>query len=334
MKPDRVRVLYIAGQGRSGSTILGDTLGQIEGFTHIGECLEIWSILLSGTVPCGCGVPVAKCEKWDRVLKAAYPDFDTSFIKRMLAFRNSAARDRRSVPAIFGSSPHTERLAQTLGEIEKLYRSIREVFGCEVIVESSKHPMYAYLLQRMDGIEPYVLHLTRDPRAAAYSFVRKRIQHGNLTWAQDRAPFHAALRWNYKNSVIELLGKRFRHRPLHLRYEDFTANPRRSLEQVLRFVGVSRASLPIQNEHGIHLDTQHTVCGNPSRFVRGNIELQQNLEWETEFKLSHRLLVTAMTLPLLIKYGYPVDCWRFRRRPGNRRDDFPHSGSSRRPNAA
>lgn len=38
----KIRVLYIVGSGRSGSTIIGNILGRIEGFSHVGELRYIW----------------------------------------------------------------------------------------------------------------------------------------------------------------------------------------------------------------------------------------------------------------------------------------------------
>ena len=101
---DSVKVLYIAGQGRSGSTILGDTLGQVEGFAHVGEFLEFWGILTAGRVPCGCGVPVVACKMWEDVLKEAYGGRDESLIAQMLEFRNLEASDRYCGRACTGST--------------------------------------------------------------------------------------------------------------------------------------------------------------------------------------------------------------------------------------
>lgn len=304
---NRVKVLYIAGQGRSGSTILGDTLGQVEGFTHVGEFLEFWGILATGLVPCGCGVQVVACKMWDDVLKEAYGGRDETPIAQMLEFRNLEARDRACLRAMTSRRVTLKRrLAKPLAELERVYRAIQRVFNCEVIVDSSKRSMYAYILELAGGIDPYVLHLTRDPRAAAYSFLRKRVRDGRLAWTRELTPFNASLRWNFQNSVVEVLSRRFQHRPLHLRYEDFVANPRGSLQRILSFVGETRSSLPLQDEHSLNLAAQHTVSGNPSRFVTGKVELRENNAWKTEMKRRDRMLVTAATWPLLIKYGYPT----------------------------
>jgi len=302
----RVKVLYIAGQHRSGSTILGNTLGQIEGFTHVGEFLALWRILKLGEGRCGCGVPVIACKMWEDVLKEAYGGLDESLVAQMLQFRNLEARDRACLRAMTsrGIRPLQRHLAKPLAELEKVYSAIQTVFNCKVIVDSSKHPMYAYILQLADGIDPYILHLTRDPRASAYSFLRKRVNDGSLNSTKDRAPLKAALKWNFQNSVIEILSRRFRHRHLHLRYEDFVANPRGSLQRILTLVDETRSSLPLEGEHSLNIDAQHTVYGNASRFRTGKTEIREDRAWKTEMKRRDRMLVTAVTWPLLIKYGY------------------------------
>src|ERR1035437_1753895 len=243
---NRVKVLYIAGQGRSGSTILGNTLGQVEGFVHVGEFLEFWGVLISGQVSCGCGGPVIACQMWNDVLKEAYGGRDESLIAQMLKFRNLEARDRASLPALTARGVRSlrRRLAKPLAELERVYCAIQRVFNCEVIVDSSKSSMYASLLQLVDGIDPYIIHLTRDPRAAAYSFLRKRVKDGRLIWTKDINPIKASLAWDYRNSVIEPLSRRLRHRPLHLCYEDFVANPRGSLQRILDLVDETPSSLP------------------------------------------------------------------------------------------
>src|SRR5918995_1530890 len=52
-----VKVLYVAGLGRSGSTILANTLGQVEGFFSGGELNFIWKHALIENRLCGCGTP-------------------------------------------------------------------------------------------------------------------------------------------------------------------------------------------------------------------------------------------------------------------------------------
>ena len=57
MNKNRIKILNITGWGRSGSTILGSILGEIEGFFYAGEIRNIWNRVLLENRLCGCGVP-------------------------------------------------------------------------------------------------------------------------------------------------------------------------------------------------------------------------------------------------------------------------------------
>src|SRR5436190_19873838 len=80
---DPVRVMYVMGHGWSGSTILGNLLGELDGFFHAGELRRLWGEALPSGAPCGCGKPVRTCPVWSRVL--AHPsmaDLDPAAIDR------------------------------------------------------------------------------------------------------------------------------------------------------------------------------------------------------------------------------------------------------------
>ena len=48
----------------------------------------------------------------------------------------------------------------------------------------------------------------------------------------------------------------------------------------------------------------HTIGGNPVRFKEGRISLHGDYEWKAKMRLSHKLVVTVLTSPLLLVYGY------------------------------
>jgi hypothetical protein len=305
---NRVKVLYIAGFGRSGSTILGSILGQVEGFAYAGELVELWDVLATGRVVCGCGVPVVACNVWKDVLKEAYGGIRESPISQMLDFRYGSVPTRALLRTTTSSAVRIfqQRLAKPLVELEKLYRAIQRVFNCKVIVDSSKYPMYGYTLQLTEGIDLYVLHLIRDPRASAYSWFARNLTPGGLRWTGQLNPIASSLMWNYRNCTMELMSKRFRQRPLCLRYEDLVADPRGSLQRILSLVCEPCPVLPLEDEHSLNVNIQHTVYGNPNRFTTGKIQIREDHEWETQMKRRHKIPVTALTWPLLIKYGYPI----------------------------
>ena len=72
---NQLKVLYIAGLGRSGSTILQNVLGELESFFPGGEICSIGQRYVQKRL-CGCKKPLAECDVWKRVLNRAFGQFD------------------------------------------------------------------------------------------------------------------------------------------------------------------------------------------------------------------------------------------------------------------
>ena len=62
-------------------------------------------------------------------------------------------------------------------------------------------------------------------------------------------------------------------------------------------------ALDFLEERSMRLRTNHTVAGNPDRF-RADVTIRPDIEWREKLPARDKLLVTALTLPLLHRYGY------------------------------
>jgi hypothetical protein len=174
-----------------------------------------------------------------------------------------------------------------------------------VIVDSSKEPAHGYAMSLVPGVDFRVVHLIRDPRAAAYSWLKKKPQPDSeeIEHMVRFSPAKSSALWDSWNASAEALWRRTPGKYLRLRYEDFVADPRKSLERIVSLVGVT-AELPLAGEREISLGVSHTVSGNPNRFETGAVELRPDREWMDRMEPRHRALVTALTFPLLKRYGY------------------------------
>ena len=79
-----VKVLYVAGLGRSGSTILANTLGQVEGFFSGGELNFIWKHALIENRLCGCGRPSRECPFWGPVFNGEFGGQSEELAREMM----------------------------------------------------------------------------------------------------------------------------------------------------------------------------------------------------------------------------------------------------------
>jgi len=304
----RTKILYIAGLGRSGSTILANSLGQMDGFFSAGELNFIWKHNVLENRLCGCGQPFHQCPVWTEIMAEAFDGMDEAHARKMMRLQNAGARTRH-IPLMLnprGERMLRERLGGFLEDTGRLYSAIRSVTGGNVIVDSSKEPAYGYAVGMVPNVDLRVLHLIRDPRAAAYSWQKKKPQPDTpgREFMHRHSPAKSAALWDSWNAATAALwsGENY----LRLRYEDFVANPRESFESILKLVGEPTAELPLASANEVKLGVSHTVSGNPNRFDTGAVELRTDLAWREKMRPRDRNLVTALTLPLLKRYQYPI----------------------------
>ena len=310
MADSPVKVLYVVGLGRSGSTILSNSLGQIPGFFSGGELNFIWRHNVLENRLCGCGRPFRECPVWTEVMDRAFGGMDGVDAREMMRLANSGTRTRH-IPLMLSSKGEAvlrERLEKFLINYGRLYEAIASVTDSRVIVDSSKEPAHGYAMSLVRGVDLRVLHLVRDPRAAAYSWLKKKPQPDSETkeFMVRFSPTKSSAMWDSWNASAEALWRRSRDRYLRVRYEDFVANPRESFTNILQLLGEEHAELPLASDSEVKLGISHTVSGNPNRFDTGAVELRQDREWQKKMKPRDKALVTALTLPLLTHYRYPV----------------------------
>ncbi len=309
MSDERVKVLYVVGLGRSGSTILSNSLGQVGGYFSAGELNFIWRHNVIENRLCGCGRPFHECPVWTRVMEEAFGGMDAVDPREMMRLQSLGTRTRH-IPLMLtdrGDRILKERLEKLLINYGRLYAAIGAVTGSRVILDSSKEPAHGYAMSLVPGVDFRVVHLIRDPRAAAYSWLKKKPQPDSeeIEHMVRFSPAKSAALWDAWNASAEALWRRSPEKYLRLRYEDFVAEPRASLERILWLVGVT-AELPLAGEREVSLGVSHTVSGNPNRFETGAVELRPDHEWISNMSPRDRTLVTALTLPLLPRYDYPI----------------------------
>jgi hypothetical protein len=304
----RLKVLYLAGWQRSGSTILSNVLGQLPGFFSAGEIYYLWGHVARDDVLCGCGTPLRDCAVWGAVLRRAFGAAGVD-AERMKQLGVAGLRTRNLPGFAFAKSRARilDGLAEYAENTDKLYSAIAETTNCRVIVDSSKWPAYGLLLSERPALDVYVLHLVRDPRAVAYSWQRRKpLPDRNAGAFMYRTPGSSSARWLAWNAGIEAFWKRTPGRYLLVRYEDFVTDPVATVGQIVDLLGERSPNVELTADGEVFLDVCHTVDGNPARFRTGLVRLKKDDEWETAMDVRTRAGVTSMTLPLLVRYHYPL----------------------------
>jgi hypothetical protein len=295
-----VKVLYIAGAGRSGSTLLGLILGQLEGFCYVGEAGTAWRTI--GARLCGCGVQAESCGFWTAVRRRAGGDRALA-PDELLGFARLARW--RHLPGTFGARPRVpSRNGLSWADARRLYQALAAVSGARVIVDSTKSPVYGRMLGLDPELDVRVVHLVRDSRGVAHSWARFKVAPDRPGDFGPRPIRTVARFWMLNNLGAELFCRRAPRRYRRLHYEELVRRPRESLERILDLAGEGPRDLPLADARTLRLAATHSVKGNPGRLRLGSVALRLDEEWRWAMPRADRCLTTAITWPLLLRYGY------------------------------
>ncbi len=301
-------VAFVAGTGRSGSTLVSNVMGQLPGCLSVGEGRYTWGRGVAGNHLCGCGVPFADCPFWNGVMadvRAGRPSLDAAGI----AERIDARLRVRLVPAmelnrVLGRpevSPHPDDPT-----IADLYHALAARPGAErAVVDSSKLPPYARLLDGLPGVEVFLVHVVRDPRATAFSWRRAKATRDDADAA--RMPRLSIVRSSVIWLLWNLMVQRWwpDSRRMTVRYEDFVEDPARELGRIAEALGTTVPE-GLLDGAALHLAPTHSVAGNPDRLDAGAVRVRRDDEWRSAMPAPHRWVVTALCAPGLRRFGYRV----------------------------
>lgn len=306
----RSRVLYVGGMGRSGSTLLERSLSQLPNVCGVGESVYMWERGLVNNERCGCGQQFSECQFWNQVGIEGFGGWDQVDAQRVAALR-SQVDDVKFVPKMLvgrtgADFDHAAR--EYVSYYERLYQGVRRVSGCDVVVDSSKITSLVYLLARYADVDVSMAHIVRDPRAVAYSWT-KLVQRPEVTsrtaYMPRYSPTYMGALYSGHHLLLEAL--RFREVPsITVRYEDFAESPLPTLRRISDFAGLDwrESAVAGPTPSTLRLDVVHTASGNPSRFRTGDTVIRRDDSWRTQLSRGKAAVVTALTAPLMLSYGY------------------------------
>jgi hypothetical protein len=219
----RAKVIYVMGAGRSGSTILGLTLGNSEGVFYAGE-LDAW-------LPRS-GMPQLDDPERERFWAGVreqvsgaedlFGQVTLRAIERSKSiFRVNLWRQRRRL-----REPY-RRVAR------QLYEAVCAAAGTDVVVDTSHYPLRARELQAIDGIDLHIVYLMRDPQSVVASFDRRDVAQYSKTPLTTNIYL-----WLTNLLAVSVFLRQPRERRLFVRYEDFIADPAGAVREITAMAGV------------------------------------------------------------------------------------------------
>lgn len=305
---DNCLLIYITGRGYSGSTLVEAWLAQASNAFALGEVVSGW-LRYDGI--CACGQKIGECEEWDQIRR--------QFEKQALTTWDDAGRViykashlRSYLSTLF--RPRARRWLYVNRLNEALVAAVNTATSASIIIDSSKEPTRA--LQLAASEDSFILHLTRDPRAVASSYLSRSQQGFPTKILRKRFRIRnrilisvfAALSWSIGNVLSEIACRRASPRTCHLRFEDLLADPYAVRDRVSSYL-TQHGLEPVYAPRGTHNELQvkfrHQIAGNRVR-TSGQTAIRSTESAVQDFGLSRfeHLIVRSLTTFPGWRYGY------------------------------
>jgi hypothetical protein len=259
MKPSTV--IYIAGYGRSGSTILDMTLGEQPhafGLSELTHVFDYWA----KNRDCSCGQKIQDCSFWKSIFQQA--GFDQEFVQKAA----KATRVIESRP-LWWSQRFRKNECETY---KQAWTSIMDLVAIKsngrFLIDSSKTTrptiFRAAALEKFCLRSVYVVHLVRNPDAVAWSYLRgdnTKLENG-VVKVKTGGKYRVAVSWLLANAWVHLLYARRKNYQL-VKYETFASQPNDVIHKILDDLADGATTDQTKGSPAIEFD--HGIAGNRTR---------------------------------------------------------------------
>jgi len=260
-----IKLLYIAGYGRSGSTLLDVVLGNLPGLASMGEVSSLPDVLNSGHGMCTCGTKCTECRAWGGVIKKLLSD-NREFFVELKSVQDLEEPWFSPLRRLLGWNNRTQ-YDKLMG---KFLKTTSAELGSAVLVDSSKtayRSMWRPLaLSRVDDVDVRLIHLLRRPEQVMASC--KKGRNSDLADGRsDRKRLFPGLRgligWFFANfSAIcsrRVIGE---HKSLLIRYEEFIENPQKEILRINQWINVDQSLITSRLSGSDSFQVGHLIGGN------------------------------------------------------------------------
>jgi len=302
-----VRLVFVTGWMRSGTTLLGELLGACPGALTVGELTHIWRAYHRED-PCSCGELVSACPLWGVVAEVvrsrhgigagpdaaiSYDEFHQLVFGIMTIWRVPRLRRLRpDRPDQF--PPDVARLVEVMRTV---FEVVGKISGDARIVETSKSPAALLTFGLVPELQITPVHIVRDPRAVALSESRSRRWSGvsDRLIPRGRSAVRSSIYWSVFVPVCHLIGRGHPGYRL-LRYERLAARPQPTMTTLAAALGLTPPTFLAPTI--VQFTESHLIAGNPSRFGSRIREIKVDERWRTGLTRSERSAIILITAPV------------------------------------
>jgi hypothetical protein len=307
-----MNLIYIAGDGRSGSTLLDMMLSGHTDIVSVGECHQLKAYVTRDVryyesvheMICYCGSPLNECSFWQGVetqlgqpldsldlkpffLRAESKKRPTIYImKKIMWLLSNAIR-----PFYSNSVIHKLQNGERVGiDSHKLYDAVAKISGCKYVLDSSKDLHRLYSVSKAAPMDVKVILLCRDFKGTIFSKVKRGVPI-----------FKAALQWKWTVRNMEYYSRKLNnHSILRVKYEDICNNTEHEMRRICDFLGLEFQEKILRRNTA----ELHHLGGSPSKHVNGDDSIRIDTSYLDHLTGAQRTLLYWMVRKEANIWGY------------------------------
>jgi len=327
--PPKVPYVYILAASHSGSTLLALLLNAHPEVISVGEIVSGSRRVVDG-YRCSCRQLIAECPFWRAVAEAVrreHPEFDLAdfgirwepespaWLRRTLRLEHRGRLAEAARDAALGLSSQWRRhFARTSACCVALARTLLAQGRARVVVDSSKLAHRLKLVRRIHDLDVKVIHLVRDGRAVALTYMDQQTYAdasdpalrrggrgaapapagGEMPMAKAADEWRRCLR-SAEHALAGVPAASW----IRVTYEDLCARPEAVRERLFDFIGVDAARAATDFRAA-----EHHVVGNGMRLDTVS-QIRLDERWKSVLSAQDLQVFDAVAGPLNRRLGYP-----------------------------
>jgi hypothetical protein len=307
----KIPVVYILSNGRSGTTLLDMLLGAHPNIWTLGEAQILPWELINSRVPCGCGQPVSESEFWKPILDLIPTEINGyhigyfrninqvgKVIRWDLLFDLLRGRAREK-----WKGPIDEYGRKNAKLFEVVRKAAEQRSGHEIrwLVDASKDPYRLFWLKQSGYFDLRIIHVIKDPRALVFSMAKPWLPYG-----AHRVVRYTG-RWIVENMIMHCLYESCFQTVQVWRqtYETLASQPGKTLQAIGEWLDVR---YPPERVAKFRDYENFAISGNMMRWRENDDKIRLDQRWKNQLPSVYEKFVHLVTRPFQVYCGY-AEAW-------------------------
>ena len=290
---DKIKLIYLMGAGRSGTTALAIILGSHKDILCLGELHQFHEHILNGK-SCTCSKVLSECEVWSPVIKQL--NYPQNLISEIDKENNKVQKHKNILPLILdvANKSLTNKFIDNQLELFNAIKKANPIKG--YYLDSAKYIARALALRKSDEIDIRIIYLNRDPRGVIWSF-KKQVQTSR---SAIRTVGYYWIINLFGHLVYLLLPKK---NILKINYEELSDNPNQSFNKIGKFIGLDLSEISDRIDKELPFKMPHIVGGNRLKKNK-SLLFKRDFVWREKSGAFFRYFYYILTLPFMIINKY------------------------------